>query len=90
MFYGKIEEKKMKENIDCAWTKKECYRIIKKYLENHGQKCTLEKAKEEYEKIANFNYKYSRDYATFYSKMCSDIAYFINSNKDFEKNKNNC
>lgn len=76
--------------MECAWTKKECYAIIRKYLKYHGKKITLEEAKKEYEKIANFNYKYSRDYATFYSKMCSDIAEMINFNNDYEKeNKNN-
>lgn len=68
--------------MECAWTRKQCYKIIKTYKEKHGEKCTLEQAKQEYEKIANFNYKYSRDYATFYSKMCSDIAELINYNKE--------
>lgn len=72
------------KEMECAWTKKECYNIIKKYFENRGQKCSLQRAKGIYENIANFNYKYSRNYETFYSKMCSDIAEMVNYNKECE------
>lgn len=72
-------------NKECAWNKRECCKIIKKYLNIHGQKITLAQAGEEYEKIANFNYKYSKSYQEFLRKMDSDIAFFINSIEDHEK-----
>ena len=72
-------------NKECFCNKKECCKIIQKYLRYHGQKITLAAAGEEYEKLANFNYKYSKSYSEFTRKMDSDIAGFINFITDYEK-----
>lgn len=51
------------------YTKAEAVEIARRY---YG--CTIEDARENLEKLANFNYKYSRDYREYLEKNRRDIA----------------